>query len=849
MSFLGKFGIAGTLDKLLSSGDLESTTIEPSLGKLLDNRKEATEKVLERIDSAPKYQYSTLIKLLELLLDNTTVEFIMSAMPDLEPVTQHDIATILNTNKGFDPHLLLPYLKEPLSLEVCRDMIMAHRREFTAAKLLKAAARTKPDLWNVIFELIHGRINDQAFPEAIALTKSKDAVLRKHATSVIADYNNPAATEALQVMLKDSDREVQLAALRGLTRMKASLPASMIFQLMKQMKKDEAPLIKALLGYSQDPELMKYMNQAMFGKNTKLRLFAIQSLSLIANEHTIREVFTVLADKPENMHTSIIQALAENCGDRFTRAVAILAKDPDEKIRSLAIEAINAGDIGDPEIIDLIRAHIGDNLPKKIKTSFINKLGNVKDSATVKALTKVLRSDPEQRIIVLQKLEKIADEGPLADVFEMLADDNGDVQRAALSCLSQIIPKQFAGQIREQLLGNADKLDQKALPKLIDLLEGITDKHRLPETTTYKNAIEKLKKDASGEMELAAPSSFDVTTPAATQAGGDAFGMAGDAPFTSDVPFSNDPDNPFGGMDNDIFGTGEVSLPKEEDKKSEEDFAIDLVAGQVLANRYELVREIGRGGYGSVWLVEDNFIKEQLVMKFLHQALVSDEIAIERFVRELRLARKITHTNIIRLFDYLDLGSVAAISMEYFAGNALSSIIHKGVVEPARAVKLAIIISTALETAHQAEVVHRDMKPANILVDDSDMVKIVDFGIAAASKHAESRLTRTGTLVGTPTYISPEQIQGRAVDGRTDLYSLGIIMYEMMAGHPPYRAEDPMALVFMHVEGDARRLDEVNPVVPKEVADIVHKCILPEPDDRYQSMAELAQALSQVNLS
>jgi len=545
----------------------------------------------------------------------------------------------------------------------------------------------------------------------------------------------------------------------------------------------------------------------------------------------------------------IIQALAENCGDRFTRAVAILAKDPDEKIRSLAIEAINAGDIGDPEIIDLIRAHIGDNLPKKIKTSFINKLGNVKDSATVKALTKVLRSDPEQRIIVLQKLEKIADEGPLADVFEMLADDNGDVQRAALSCLSQIIPKQFAGQIREQLLGNADKLDQKALPKLIDLLEGITDKHRLPETTTYKNAIEKLKKDASGEMELAAPSSFDVTTPAATQAGGDAFGMAGDAPFTSDVPFSNDPDNPFGGMDNDIFGTGEVSLPKEEDKKSEEDFAIDLVAGQVLANRYELVREIGRGGYGSVWLVEDNFIKEQLVMKFLHQALVSDEIAIERFVRELRLARKITHTNIIRLFDYLDLGSVAAISMEYFAGNALSSIIHKGVVEPARAVKLAIIISTALESAYQGEVVHRDMKPANILVDDSDMVKIVDFGIAAASKHAESRLTRTGTLVGTPTYISPEQIQGRAVDGRTDLYSLGIIMYEMMAGHPPYRAEDPMALVFMHVEGDARRLDEVNPVVPKEVADIVHKCILPEPDDRYQSMAELAQALSQVNLS
>jgi serine/threonine-protein kinase len=843
MAFLGKFGIGGALDKLLSSGDIESTTMGPSLDKLLDNRKEATERVLERLDSGPKFQYSTSLQLLELLLDNTVIELIMSTIPDLKPGTQKDIATLLNTNKGFDPHLLLPFLKAPLSLEVCRDMLMAHRREFTAAKLLKVAAKTRPDLWDIIFELVHGRITDQAFPEAIALTKSKDTVLRKHATNVIADYNNPAAIEALQLMLKDDDREVQLSALRGLTRMKASLPAAMIFQLMKQMKKEEAPLIKALLSYSRDPQLMKYLNQILFGKNTKLRPFALQSLALIATEHTVREVFTVLADKPEEIHVSIIQALTENCGKRFTRAVAILANDPDEKIRNLAIKSISAGDIEDPEIIDLIKTHIDDDLPKNIKTSFIKKLGDIKDSESVKALTKIMRHDPEQRVIVLQTLEEIADEGPLADVFEMLAEDDADIQCAALSCLAKIIPEKFAGQIREQLIANADKLDEKALPNLINLLESIADKHRLPETTSYKKSLEKLQKEASGEVELVTLSSFGATTPQAAQADGNPFGVA------SEVSSSDAPDYPFGGMGSDVFGTGEVVMPEAKDEKPEEDFAIDLVVGQVLANRYELIKEIGRGGYGSVWLVEDKFIKEQLVMKFLHQTLVSDEIAIERFVRELRLARKITHANIIRLFDYLDLGSIAAISMEYFAGDALSSIIHKGVLEPERAVKLAITISKALEVAHQAEVVHRDMKPANILVDDNNMVKIVDFGIAAASKHAESRLTRTGTLVGTPTYISPEQIQGKEVDGRTDLYSLGVIMYEMMTGHPPYEAEDPMALVFMHVEGNARRLDEVNPVIPKEVADIVHKCIMPEPDERYQSMAELAQALSQLNFS
>ena len=187
--------------------------------------------------------------------------------------------------------------------------------------------------------------------------------------------------------------------------------------------------------------------------------------------------------------------------------------------------------------------------------------------------------------------------------------------------------------------------------------------------------------------------------------------------------------------------------------------------------------------------------------------------------------------------------------MEYFPGKALSSIIHQGSIEPTRVVKLVKAISEALEVAHQADVIHRDMKPANILVDERDAVKIVDFGIAAASKHAESRLTRTGTLIGTPTYISPEQIQGKAVDGRTDMYSLGVIMYEMLSGQPPYQAEDPMALVFMHVEGNARRLDEVNPLVPGELADVVHKCISPDPEKRYHSMAELGQALSEINLS
>lgn len=830
MALLGKFGLNGALNKVLNSGDLDAPEVESALEKLLDNKKDAVEKVIEQIESGPRLHYSISLKLLGRLLDNTTIEPVMEALPRLEKEAQNDIAVLLNTGRRYDPHLLLPYLKEPLSLQISRDMIMAHRQSFTAAKLLKAVARTKPDLWDVIFGLVHARIDDEAFPEARALTKSKNAKLREYATGVIAGYNNPAAVEALQGLLNDHNKEVHLAALRGLTRMEASLPATTISQLMKTMQKEEVPLVKALLSFSKDPRLMTYINQAMFGKNAKLRLFALESLALIANKDNIFQVFQELANKPRETHANVIQVLVEHGGVRFIDAVAALAHDPEKIIRDIAIEAIELSDAQNPKILDLIRQHVADDIDAQIKISFINKLGETRDAAATPALLKVLRTDPKQRVVTLSALEKIADESALADVFEMLADGNADVQRAALACLLKITPKQFAGQIREQLIDNVDKIKEPAVPTLVELVEKITSRYHLPETTAYKNAMETLKKDSADDIDLAMPYA---------------------APASSD-PFGAAADNPFGNtgeMDNSIFGTGEISMPEEKAEQAAEDFGIDLQEGEILAKRYKLVREIGRGGYGSVWLVEDTFIKEQLVMKFLHQTLVSDEIAIERFIRELRLARKITHTNIIRLFDYLDLGSVAAISMEYFAGAPLSKIIHEGLMEPKRVVGLVKTISTALETAHQAEVVHRDMKPANILVDENNVVKIVDFGIAAASKHAESRLTRTGTLVGTPTYISPEQIQGKVVDGRTDLYSLGIIMYEMLSGHPPYQAEDPMALVFMHVEGDARRLDEVNPLVSKELANIVHRCIEPDPDNRYQSMAELAKALSQLDLA
>jgi serine/threonine-protein kinase len=845
MAILGKFGIAGAVDKILSAGDLDSPQAESAMQKLQDHKKEAVEKIIKTIHSGPRLHYTTAVQLLGQLLDNSTVELVMKELPEFDANIQSDITALLNRTKSYDPHLLLPYLKHPLSKQVSRDLIMAHRKEFVSSRLLRAVARVQTEMWSTIFELIHAQADDAAFPEAVALTKSKNPTLREYATGLIAEYNNPAAIETLQIMLRDDDKKVQLAALRGLTRIRASLPASLIFRMTQHMTKEEAPLVKALLGFCKDPELSNHLFKTIFGKNPKLRTLAINSLAIIADRKNIRELFEELLNQHENMQAMVLQELIQATGQKLIDILEVLADDPDFRIQEIAMLAVQMSNPEEPKILTIMRQHIGDNLPPDMKTSFIKRLGKAKDKYSVDALVSVMNQDKAQRIPALMALEQIADMKVLADVFEMLNNDDPEVQAVTLSCLKAIIPEKLAGKIRERLIENAEMLDKQVLPNLVDLLEHITSKYKLLETTAYQRAIDDLKKGPTNEVEMLMPESFGIDVEAYT--GGDSAASAN--------PFGNDLANPFADTAQDAPGIGDSGASGSADMSQntapleKQDTELNLEQGQVLANRYKLVKEIGRGGYGSVWLVEDNFIKEQLVMKFLHQSLVSDEVAVERFVRELRLARKITHTNIIRLFDYLDLGPVAAISMEYFPGQALSSIVHQGAMEPTRVIKLIKAISGALDVAHQADVIHRDMKPANILVDEKDNIKIVDFGIAAASKHAESRLTRTGTLVGTPTYISPEQIQGKVVDGRTDLYSLGVIMYEMLAGQPPYQAEDPMALVFMHVEGNARRVEEINPVIPKDLADIVHKCIAPDPNSRYQSMAELAQALSEVQLA
>jgi serine/threonine-protein kinase len=269
-----------------------------------------------------------------------------------------------------------------------------------------------------------------------------------------------------------------------------------------------------------------------------------------------------------------------------------------------------------------------------------------------------------------------------------------------------------------------------------------------------------------------------------------------------------------------------------------------LKPGDVIEGRYKFIEKIGKGAFGTVLLMEDTVVEERLILKFLNANVSSDEEMMKRFVHELRYSRKITHKNVIRIYDFLYIQGNYAISMEYFPSHTLGGeIVNEKPVELKRAVKFGIDIATGMAVAHQAGIVHRDLKPANVLIDNSGLLKIVDFGVAAAQSQSDTQLTKTGYVIGSPKYMAPEQILGKKVDERADIYSLGVILYELFTGIPPYSRGDHMSVMYQHVQGKARPPIEVNKALPADLNSLVMKCMSLDKAKRAQSMDELRVSL------
>jgi serine/threonine protein kinase len=273
-------------------------------------------------------------------------------------------------------------------------------------------------------------------------------------------------------------------------------------------------------------------------------------------------------------------------------------------------------------------------------------------------------------------------------------------------------------------------------------------------------------------------------------------------------------------------------------KMGARDPSTPLEPGTILGERYEILQRLGEGGMGAVYKARDSELDRLVALKVIRPELAGHPDILRRFKQELILARQVTHKNVIRIFDLGMADGRKFITMDYIAGRDLKSILtERGKLPPAEAVPIVQQVCRGLEAAHVEGVVHRDLKPQNIMLDASGRVWVMDFGLARSMDLVG--MTRTGMLMGTPDYMSPEQARAAKVDARSDIFSLGIIFYEILTGQLPFKADTMMATLLKRVQEKPAPPSVADPSIPQQLSDVVMKCLEVDVARRYQTTAEI----------
>jgi serine/threonine-protein kinase len=262
------------------------------------------------------------------------------------------------------------------------------------------------------------------------------------------------------------------------------------------------------------------------------------------------------------------------------------------------------------------------------------------------------------------------------------------------------------------------------------------------------------------------------------------------------------------------------------------------LAGRLFSNRYEVVRELAQGGMAEVYLARDQLLDRPVALKALFPEYAREPSFVERFRREAQAAANLNHPNIVAIYDWGQEAGTYFIVMEYVEGRSLRDLIRsEAPVDPGQSAEIAAEIAAALGFAHRGGVVHRDVKPGNVLLTRTGNVKVTDFGIARAG--TSDGLTQTGSVMGTATYFSPEQAQGQSVDGRSDVYALGVVLYEMVTGVPPFSGDSPVSVAYKHVREAPVPPTQRNPEIPHDLEQIIMTALAKDPEQRYQTADDM----------
>jgi eukaryotic-like serine/threonine-protein kinase len=768
--------------QLQSSQELTPTAISEAQNQLLALGPDAIRSILESLHGEPAR--GPALQVLERLVSNTTLPAFVAALRSPDAAVVESATNALSQSQGYDPTQLLPLFgDQAVSKARVESILSARMKAIQPRTLLQLLPDMSRDARGSVFRLLEKRADSSIVGEAVRMAVHTEWWLRLHMVKLLSKFPSEESNTVVTKLLGDDNPAVRMEAVRTLAVLKEpkAIPA-LCARLRDTDIKVQTAAIEALIEIK-DVRAVSYLLEYLQDESEYVRRGAVEVLNNVVTVEAIKDLVTALRDVDWWVRVRAADALGTLGGERVVEAVIALLDDADDFVRRYAVEILNM--VSDTRAVEpLIRA-LDDN-DWWVRERAIDALAKARDPRAVDPLLRTLSRDARAIPLCVRALTEIGDARAVEPICRLATSENNDVRRVAIESLTKFAKLELPSDVRDGLYAALESAGVSAgrgtpLPFEGRSNMGPESGREDPDSTRAK--------------------------PRPTESGG--------------TP-ARGPDSP----------THMYNFQR-------------LEPGILLMDRWRVIRRIGGGGFGTVYLVEDAVVREELVLKILSQHLSLDESMIRRFVQELKLTRRITHKNVIRIYDLLDLNGAHAISMEYFAGRDLGQTLREdGPLTVPRALNIASQVLEGLQAAHDLGIVHRDIKPGNLLLGPDDTTKIVDFGLAAVGQTTRSRLTQSGILVGTPEYISPEQITGKEVDGRTDLYSLGCVLYQMISGKEPFAGESAVNILFQHLEGEVPSLISVAPHVPEAVSELVGHAMSRDASLRPATANDMLEALA-----
>jgi HEAT repeat protein/tRNA A-37 threonylcarbamoyl transferase component Bud32 len=791
MSLFANYRADRLIAEVKSSGNPGSPPAQKALEKLVALGPSAIEPIVAALTTAEKRETMAYAEVLARLIDSKTLPQLFKTMADANGRAMSGIAWALSSSKSYPPGMLLDALSKPdLPKQVILDVITAQKSRFTVRELLNAAYSQEPNERAGLFKIIGEIADESSIDDLVARIEGKDPVARLHIINVLARFNTPKVQQAVQKQLKDNSKFIRSAALSALARMDGPFDIVALCNMLRDPEIEVQNKAVDVIVHANDPDTVKHLVEVLKDENEYARRAAVEVLNVVGTSKSVKYLLEVIADSDWWVRTRAADALGKIGGPRVVDAVLALVKDDNQDIRRAAIEILNQTK-DERAVAQLLEATKDPDW--WVSERAVDALAEIGSTKSLPRFIEMLGgTEPKSLPTVIRAIGKIGDQKCIEHLLPMLQRQETEIKSEAIAALAKLADERRAETIRVRLQAIATNADATVSQAIARAMLELDNRFSTQQIAANQRA-EKMQEPAKTLL---------------------------------------------------IENQDLAKVVQEREVQTNKLDIATLKTGDIIEGRYKFIEKIGKGAFGTVLLMEDTVVEERLILKFLNPNVSADEEMMKRFVHELRYSRKITHKNVIRIYDFLYIRGNYAISMEYFPSHTLGGeIVNEKPVQLKRAVKFGIDIATGMAVAHQAGIVHRDLKPANILIDDDGLLKIVDFGVAAAQTQGDTQLTKTGYVIGSPKYMAPEQILGKKVDERADIYSLGVILYELFSGVPPYSRGDHMSVMYQHVQGKARPPIEINKELPVELNNLVMKCMSLDKAKRAQSMDELRLSL------